>query len=350
VGELDRQVAALREELAGLSDTIRVYAGAFETRPPPAYILERGDPMRRSHAVSPGMPGHVRPRLDLAPEATDLERRRGLARFIAHEANPLAARVAVNRIWLAHFGRGIVATPGDFGFQGERPSHPELLDWLAARFHEDDGRAKPIHRRIVQSAAYRQANAVQSQGIERDAENQHIWRYASRRLEAEVLRDAMLECAGRLDRHMGGPGYTLWEPNTNYVVVFTPLVDPGPSSWRRMIYQFKPRSQPDPVFGAFDCPDGALVSPRRNRSTTALQALNLWNSAFVLSQCEGLTERVTREAGADARAQVDRAFQLVLSRSPAPGEAELAAELVRNHGAKALARVLFNSNEFVYTP
>ena len=254
----------------------------------------------------------------------------------------------VNRLWHGHFGRGLVGTPGDFGFNGDRPSHPELLDWLARQFLENGGRMKPIHRLIVTSATYRQESRIDDAAMARDRDNRLLWRMTPRRLEAEAIRDAMLSASGTLDLRPGGPGYSLWEENTNYVVVFKPRAELGDEANRRMIYQFKPRSQPDPTFGAFDCPEGGLVAPRRNISTTALQALNLLNSRFVLRQSGLLADRLKREAGDDPAAQVALAFRLVFGRSPTEDESIAAVALVREHGPPALARALYNANEFLY--
>ena len=238
----------------------------------------------------------IRPRLVLDPQAPEAERRAALARWIADPANPLPARVMVNRVWHYHFGRGIVATPSDFGFNGAPPSHPELLDWLASTYIAGGWRLKPIHRLIVTSAAYRQSSRLDAKAQAVDRDNRLLWRMTPRRLEAESIRDAILATSGRLDTRMGGPGYNIWEPNTNYVAVYKPRAELGPDAFRRMVYQFKPRSQPDPTFGAFDCPDAALVAPRRNVSTTALQALNLLNSRFVIQQAS-LLRRAARGRG-----------------------------------------------------
>jgi hypothetical protein len=170
------------------------------------------------------------------------------------------------------------------------------------------------------------------------------------RLEAEEIRDAILAVAGTLDLRLGGPGYDLWQPNTNYVVVFNPRDDPGPETFRRMVYQFRPRSQVDPVFGVFDCPDGGLVAPRRNVSTTALQALSLLNGRFVVGQAGRLAERLRRDAGPDSEAQARRAFALAFGRAPTDSERSAAASLIREHGGATLGRALFNANEFLFVP
>ena len=339
--------AKLKAKLAALADTIPAYAGTFKT-PEPTRILRRGDPMQPGADVSAAGLSAVKIKLEIANDAPESARRLALAKWIADPANPLPARVAVNRAWHHHFGRGIVATPGDFGFNGDRPSHPELLDWLAREFLDNGGRMKPIHRLIVTSATYRQSSRIAPEAMARDHDDRLLWRMTPRRLEAEAIRDAMLATSGTLDLRMGGPGYSLWEDNTNYVVVFKPRIELGPDANRRMIYQFKPRSQPDPTFGAFDCPDSALVAPRRNTSTTALQALNLLNSRFVLAQSKVLATRLQREAGDDPSAQVVLAFQLVFGRDPTDAEAKAAVRVVHEQGAAALARALYNANEFVY--
>ncbi|WP_435017210.1 PSD1 and planctomycete cytochrome C domain-containing protein [Tundrisphaera sp. TA3] len=339
----------LRKRIAELSPTISVYAGTF-AQPGPTRILRRGDPTQPQAPVVPGGILAVPPGLELPADAPEVDRRRALARWIADPANPLPARVHVNRAWQNHFGRGIVATPSDFGFNGVAPSHPELLDWLASEFLANGGRLKPIHRLIVLSAAYRQSSRPDASGLARDHDDRLLWRFPPRRLEAEEIRDAILAASGSLDTRMGGPGYSLWEPNTNYVAVFTPRAELGPDAFRRMVYQFKPRSQPDPTFGVFDCPDGGLVAPRRNVSTTPLQALNLLNSRFMLDQSARLAARVEREVGADFGEQAERAFVLTLGRSPTEAEWNDASMLIRDHGGSTLARALLNSNEFLHVP
>ena len=346
---LARERDALRKRLATLGDSVVAYAGTF-SEPGPTHILRRGDPTQPLDRVAPAGVKTVRPALELAVDAPEASRRLALARWIGDPANPLAPRVMVNRLWHYHFGRGLVATPSDFGFNGDRPSHPELLDWLASEFLAGGGRLKPIHRRIVLSDAYRRSSRMDQKAHSVDAENRKLWRFTPRRLEAEEIRDAILSVAGTLDPAAGGPGYDLWKPNTNYVVVFDPKADLGPDTFRRMVYQFKPRSQPDPTFGAFDCPDGGLVAPRRNTSTTALQAFNLLNGRFALDQARRLADRLAREAGPDPDAQADRAFRLAFGRPPTSDERAGASTLIRDHGASMLGRALFNSNEFLHVP
>jgi len=336
----------LDERLLALEKPLRVYAGTFRA-PDPTYVLKRGDPMQKLEAVRPSALPQIGPPFVLKPGATEAERRRALADWIAHPDNPLPARVMVNRVWQGHFGQGLVRTPSDFGFNGDRPSHPQLLDWFAKEYQANGGRLKPLHRLIVLSSTYRQASRHDAKAAALDASNRLLWRHPPRRLEAETIRDTMLQVSGALNRRMGGPGYHLWE-YSGYVIVFKPKTVLGPEEFRRMIYQFKPRLQQDSTFGVFDCPDATTTMPRRNRSTTALQALNLLNDPFVLDQGERFAVRLRKEVGEDTDAQVRRAFLLAFGREPSVVEASAASKLVRAHGLAVLCRTLFNANEFVF--
>ena len=193
-----------------------------------------------------------------------------------------------------------MATPSDFGFNGAPPSHPELLDWLAAAYIEGGWRLKPIHRLIVTSAAYRQSSRLDAKGPgDRSRQPAALADDAAPpRGRVDPRRDS--SASGKLDPRMGGPGYNVWEKNTNYVAIYKPRAELEGDAFRRMVYQFKPRSQADPTFGAFDCPDAALAAPRRNVSTTALQALNLLNSRFVIRQA-GVLRRAAQAKPAPTR-------------------------------------------------
>jgi hypothetical protein len=322
-----------------------VYAGRFK-RPEPSHVLNRGDVMKKGDEVGPAaLTGIGRP-WSLPNDAPDKERRLGLARWIVDPANPLPARVLANRVWHYHFGQGIVRTPSDFGFNGDRPSHPELLDYLAFTFREEGGRLKPLHRLIVLSNTYRQSSRIDPAKSKRDAGNRLLWHFPGRRLEAEAVRDIVLQTSGALDRRAGGPGYHLWT-YSGYVIVFTPKPKLGPDEFRRMVYQFKPRLQQDGTFGVFDCPDGTGVAPKRLASTTPLQALNLLNDEFIHDQADRFAARLRKEAGEKPADQVRRAFLLVFGREPTPAEAAAAVKLIEQHGAATLSRALFNANEFL---
>jgi hypothetical protein len=323
------------------------YLGTF-VAPEPTHRLHRGDPMQKRAAVAPAAPEQVGPRLQLPAETPECDRRLALGRWLTNPANPLPARVMVNRLWHYHFGRGLVDTPSDFGRRGSRPTHPELLDWLTAEFVGSGWSVKHVHRLIVRSATYRQSSAVSDRGLAADAEARLLWRYPPRRLEAEAIRDAILAVSGALDRRMGGPGFDLFEPNDNYVKIYTPKRTFGPDEGRRLIYQSRPRMRPDDTFGAFDCPDAGQTAPSRTRSTTPLQALNLLNSPFVTQQAELFAARLRWEAAGDAGAQVDRGFALAYGRPPSAEERSAAVRLIAEHGLAAFGRAVFNANEFLF--
>jgi hypothetical protein len=256
----------------------------------------------------------------------------------------------VNRLWHYHFGQGIVATPSDFGFNGAPPTHPALLDWLAREYLDNGMHLKPLHRLIVTSSTYRQSSRPNAAGLKRDAKNRWLWRMTPRRLEAEAIRDSVLASSGQLNLRMGGPGYYFWERDDSFIVPYEPKKTFGPDEFRRMVYQYNPKTQQDPTFGAFDCADGALVTPRRSVSTTALQALNLLNSEFIIAQARAFAGRLQREAGTEPDTQAVRGFQLALGRAPTSDEQAAAAVLITQHGVEAFCRALYNANEFVYVP
>jgi hypothetical protein len=344
---LAAQCIELERRLAEGGGAPMVYAGKF-TAAEPVHRLHRGDPMQKREPVAPGALAEFGERLRLPMDAPERERRMALARWITDARNPLTARVIVNRLWQHHFGQGIVSTPSDFGLNGGRATHPELLDWLAAELVASRWSLRHIHRLIVLSAAYRQSGTARPDGLAADAQARLLWRYPPRRVEAEALRDAILFVSGNLDRRMGGPGFDLFEPNTNYVKVYTSKKEFGPPEWRRMVYQSKPRMQLDDTFGSFDCPDAGQIAPKRNSSTTALQALNLLNSRFSVQQSELLAGRLEREAGADAAAQARRGFRLAFGREADAEELAAAVGLIRTHGLAVFCRALLNANEFLY--
>ena len=322
-------------------------------QPGPTYRLNRGDPMQpREPVVAEGL-SVLKPllgSLGLSPDAPEQQRRLALAHWIARPENPLTARVIVNRLWHYHFGNGIVASPSDFGRMGTPPTHPELLDWLAAELVRGGWRLKPIHRLILLSNTYRQSSVPNPDGLAGDAGDRLLWRYPPRRLEAEAIRDAILQSSGVLDLTMYGKGFSCFEPNDNYVRVYTPKETWGPADWRRMVYMSKVRREQDGVFGAFDAPDAGQVCPRRSRSTTPLQALNLLNSSFLVQQSDLLAKRVERESRPEISDHVRRAFLITLGRGPRADEVAAGEKLVQQHGLSSLCRALFNTNEFLFIP
>jgi len=271
-----------------------------------------------------------------------------LADWIASPQNPLTARVLVNRLWHYTFGNGIVDTPSDFGANGSRPTHPELLDWLADEFVKGGWSIKHIQRLILMSATFRQSSAPRADAAAVDADGRLLWRYTPRRLEAEAIRDSMLAVSGALDLKMGGPGFYLMDVVTENVMHYFPKEKYTPAEYRRMVYLFRIRAAQDGVFGSFDCPDGGSVMAKRSRSNTPLQALNLFNSSFITQQSDLLAKRLRTEAGEAPDAQAALAFRLFYARPADAYEQRNSAEMIRAHGLQSFARALYNTSEFLF--
>lgn len=330
-----------------------VFAGTFR-EPDRIHLLNRGDPEQPGEEVVPSVLSALGD-VKLTGETGEQQRRIALAKWLASPQNPLTARVMVNRIWQGHFGNGLVATPSDFGNNGTKPSHPGLLDWLASEFIRSGWSVKHMHRLIVLSQTYRQSGhgpgrtgAADGAGT-LDAEARLLWRFPSRRLEAEAIRDSMLAISGQLNVKMYGRGYDLFDKRGG-LSGFNPVETSTLENQRRMIYAHKVRREPEAVFGAFDCPDAGQSAAARRTSTTPLQALNLFNSRFTLDQSQAFAARVKKEAGDDVAGQIRRAYQLAFTREPTAGELDDAIPAVRAHGLAVLCRALFNSNEFLFLP
>ena len=324
-----------------------VFAGVFR-QPDVIRLLSRGDPEQPQEVVPPAIP-EVFGGIELPENASEQQRREALAGWIADPSNPMTARVMVNRIWQGHFGTGLVDTPSDFGLNGTDPSHPELLDFLANEFVASGWSVKDVHRRIVLSATYRQGHAINAAGQAKDADDRLLWRFPSRRLEAEAMRDAMLTVSGRLNPATGGPGFNLFDKRGG-LTGFTPIESFSEEGRRRMIYAHRVRRERDGVFGAFDCPDFGQSTARRRESTTPIQALNLFNSTFTLDEATAFADRVRSEVGDDPADSVRHAYRLALGRDPSADELADARDLVADHGLAMLCRALFNCNEFVTLP
>ncbi|MCE9609587.1 MAG: PSD1 and planctomycete cytochrome C domain-containing protein [Chthoniobacter sp.] len=337
--------------------TVAVYTVMAE-KPVPTHVLLRGDVASPGVEVAPGglraVVG-VKADFGLGSEAGDAARRTKLAAWVTDPGNGLFLRVIVNRIWHHHFGRGLVETPGDFGFNGDRPSHPELLDWLAGWFRDHGQSLKQLHRLILTSAAYQQTSAPTDDGTRLDAANRLLWRQNPRRVEAEVLRDSILLVAGQLNPTPFGPGYRdVKIVEVSPAFYYLPTDPAGPEFNRRTVYRWCPRGQRSALLDTFDCPDPSVQTPRRSVTTTPSQALSQWNNAFVLRMAESMAARIAAEQpaakGSDPDplpAQVERAWRLVLGRAPGGAERSESDALVRRHGLALLCRVLFNSNEFI---
>jgi hypothetical protein len=287
---------------------------------------------------------------DLPTNHPEAARRAALAKWITRKDNPLTWRSIVNRVWLWHFGRGLVTTPNDFGRMGQLPSHPALLDWLAVEFRDSGGSFKHLHRLIVSSATYRQSSTVSDAFAKIDSNNRYLWRMNRRRLEAEELRDAILATSGALNKKPGGPGFYLFKlektehsPHYEYH-----KFDPADTkSHRRSVYRFIVRSQPDPFMTTLDCADSSQSTPQRGETLTALQALSLLNNKFTLEMSNRFAARLQKESKT-LRAQIHRAHQLTTGRPPTERELASLENFAQQHGLTNLCRVFFNLSEFTY--
>ncbi len=331
--------------------------------PEKAHLLNRGDWRNKGEEVQPGFPVVLTNGVDI-----DLKyRRRQLAEWIASADNPLTARVAVNRIWQYHFGRGLVKTPSDFGATGDRPSHPELFDWLATEFVKRRWSWKAMHRLMLLSNTYRQSSRFNEPAAAKDPENRLLWRMNPRRLEGEIIRDSIMIASGKLNREMFGPGIY---PRIDSDVVNTgsrprwPLdAKDNHETWRRSVYIFVKRSVILPLIEVFDCPATVVSGPVRTVSTVSPQALALMNNQFVLEQSSYFAERVVKEAGEDKRAQVIRTFKIALNRAPSVKEIEWSLSFLKSQtegytqrkhekpeqaALRDFCHAVINLNEFVY--
>ncbi|WP_372898685.1 DUF1553 domain-containing protein, partial [Stieleria sp.] len=342
---------AVTAELDALGPPPRFYGVVAEKGLPEVRLLIRGNPETPSGDVLP--PAALSALAMLDPElgtiATDEGQRRvALARWITSIDNPLVRRVIVNRLWHWHFGQGLVDTPSDFGFGGGRPSHPELLDWLAEALLHHDWSLKAMHRLIVTSDTYKQSSRYREPAANIDAENRLLWRQNRQRIEAEAIRDAVLFVSGKLNDRRGGPGFEDFQYQDAYAPIYTYTTADRPELWRRSIYRYIVRTTPDRFLTTLDCPDPANLTPKRITTTTPLQSLALFNNDFMLRQARYFAERIGREAGSAPAAQVHHAFALALGRQPSQQEAQWATEFVDRQGLFALCRSIFNLNEFVY--
>lgn len=353
LADLRRQQADLQRDLHSLGPPPRFYGVISDQTVPEVRLLRRGDP--ESEVGEPLQPAAFSCFAMLDPvlgttASSGAERRAALARWITHQDNPLTYRVIANRLWQWHFGRGIVDTPSDFGFGGSRPSHPELLDWLAVELQRNGGSLKALHRKIVLSDTYQQQSRYEpsSPAAAIDAENRLVWRQNPQRLQAEAIRDAVLAVSGNLNPHAGGPGFEDFEYQEAYAPIYNYITADQPALWRRSVYRYIVRTTPNRFLTTLDCPDPANLTPKRLTTTTPLQSLALFNNDFMLRQSGYFADRLRREAGTEIDQQVTRGFRLALGRDPTDDESHLATDFVRKHGLFAFCRAIFNSNEFLY--
>jgi mono/diheme cytochrome c family protein len=347
-------------------------------RPRETFVHLGGDFTRKGARALPAVPA-VLPGLQGSSPGTPLDRM-DLARWLVDGRNPLTARVQVNRIWQAYFGRGLVETDNDFGAQGTPPTHPELLDWLACELVESGWSQKAIHRLIVSSATYRQSSRVRAEGQAIDPANRLLWRQERLRLDAELIRDAGLASSGLLSCRIGGP--SVFPPQPAGVMTLGQMkrpwrADTGPNRYRRGLYTYLWRATPYPFLTTFDAPGGVQTCTRRFRSNTPLQALTLLNDPAFVEIADGLAARILSESPDPAtdRQRLRHGFLVCLGREPSSRERDLLEQVLNrektecddpatgNNTAKAepsnprglplsrpwvtVARVLLNLDEFV---
>ncbi len=344
------EIKAIAAEVQALPPVEMVYA-PLPRAPRPIHRLKRGDVEQPAEPVGPGalscVPGLAN---DFASSDEEGARRSALALWLVDRENVLTWRSIVNRVWSYHFGRGIVDTPNDFGRNGGIPTHPELLDWLAVEFRDGGGSLKSLHRKIVTSATYRQSSADDPRKAAVDADNRTLWRQNRRRLEAEAIRDSVLSVAGDLDLTMGGPGFEPFRFKDDH----SPIYDHednerlnAPECRRRAVYRFAVRSVPNPFVECLDGADPNAMTPVRNTTITALQALTLMNDPFMIRESEAFATRLAKDQP-ELPAQIDRAYSLLFSREPRPSEKAAVILYAKEHGLARACRILFNTNEFVF--
>ncbi len=387
LAEIETQLKHLDEELKSFPEGRKVYAAAShfprggrftatEGKPRPIHLLNRGDLRSPAQRMTPGaVPlwegapavfasvngnplqvqedevGSHSPADASSFDWDEADARAELAEYLTRKDNPLVWRSIVNRLWLWTFGSPLVGSPNDFGRGGMKPTHPELLDYLAARLRDDPRQSlKSIIRLLVTSEAYRRSSRIDPEMAKRDAGNAYLWRANRRRLTAEEFRDSLLAVSGLLQPTIGGPSFqdfVIEKPEHSPHYEYH-LHDPAdPKSHRRSVYRFVVRSQPQPLLTTLDCADPSISTPRRDESTTALQALAAWNNPLVEFAADKLGARLEEEYNSPDE-QIEWACRLALGRDASPLEQTVLEEHLTNHGPASLARVLFNMNAFVY--
>ena len=319
------------------------------------HVLIRGDFKKRGDKVDPGFPAALNPGPPIDEPKGYLfvpQRRKALALWLTSPDQPLLSRVEVNRIWQGHFGDGLVRTPNDFGRQGEAPTHPELLDWLAFEFAGRGWSIKQMHRLIMLSNTYRTSSVADEVSLEKDPENRYLSRMNRRRLDGDAIRDNVLAVAGTLNLRMGGVGVI--PPLTREEILAARMpqlwpANPDPSEHlRRSIYLQMKRSMTLPMLQIFDAPDTATSCPRRETSTVAPQALAMMNSEFSMKQAEQFAARIQKQAGDNPEAAIEAGWRLAFGRAPDATERETALDYLRRNSLPRLGLLMFNMSEFIY--
>ena len=356
VKPIDDQISSLpKPEMAYSAASFFPTAGRFRPslKPRPVHLLARGS------VESPGKPmeagalsclPEMKSRFGIDDVQNEGRRRAALADWITDPRNVLTWRSIVNRVWHHHFGVGIVDTPNDFGRMGSKPTHPELLDWLAVWFRDEaKGSLKKLHRLIVTSGAYQQSSSPRADAVAKDSDNRLLWRMNRIRLDAETVRDSVLAAAGKLDLTMGGPAVRMFffKDDHSPIYDYTRFDADSPGAGRRSIYRFVVRSAPDPFMERLDCPDPSLLTAKRNVTLTAIQALALLNNPLIVRMSEHFAGRLMAEAPSTGD-RVRRAARVLYGREPTAKQLRDFSAYADKHGFTNLCRLLFNTNEFLF--
>lgn len=372
-----RDLAEVQRQIAELPVLPKVWIGRREEKDAqgPFHVFIGGSPQRLGAQVQPASlavfdrligslsepDGESKlPRFKIKSDVPEAERRLALANWMVDPRHPLTARVLVNRVWQYHFGTGIVDTPSDFGYMGGRPTHPELLDFLAQQLIDGAWQLKSLHRRIMLSKTYQQSSQYREDAAGVDSDGRLLWRFPPRRLSAEEVRDTLLRVSGALIENRpygpddaglvpnGGPGFRLYHFMQDNVCTYVPLDKHGPETYRRSVYHQNARAAVVDLLTDFDQPDCAFSIPKRAVTTTPLQALTMLNHSFTMDMARALAERVVSEVGDDTDQQISRLYQLCFARAPASKEKTSCRDIVAEHGLPALCRVLLNTSELIY--
>jgi cytochrome c553 len=347
-----KELADLDARIKALPSGELVYT-AQPHAPRPIFVFRGGDVEQPGEAVGPGalscVPG-LDSRFALDDPNDEGARRAALAAWVADAGNMLTWRSIANRVWHYHFGRALVDTPNDFGRNGSKPTHPELLDWLTVQFRDGGQSLKVLHRLIVTSAAYRQSSRDNSAFAKLDADNRWLWRMNRRRLDAEELRDSVLAVSGTIDSTMGGPGFELFRFKDDHSPIYdhtAPESVDNPGVRRRTVYRFVVRSVPNPFLECLDCADPNVNTPVRSTTITALQALALLNDRFMVRQSHAFARRL-ESLGDDPRRRIEAAFVHALGRPPRAEESAALTAYAQSYGLANACRMLYNTNEFLF--
>ncbi len=351
--KLNEQIESLESKMPPPPPTIP------STRNDPAqrteiHVLKRGDWERKGDVVAPRPPSVLVNETFPELPAETTNPRTHLAKWLADPKNPLTARVIVNRLWQHHFGFGLVKTPNDFGNHGDRPSHPELLDWLANELVKNGWQLKPIHRLILSSSTYRQStrSPIVETALKLDPENRLLWRFGQRRLSAEEIRDAMLAVSGKLNPRISGPSVMVPVDKELVGLLYKPaqweVARSADEHHRRSIYLIAKRNLRLPFMEAFDQPALLTSCGRRESSTHAPQALEMLNGRLSNELAAAFAERLERETGGSRRKIIDRAYWLAVGREPSSSERALASAFLQEQPLNEFALALFNLNAFMY--